>query len=125
MKGFRVKEAKKYRTSLRLPEIVLDKISISMGNNGYGLRSRSKWICEAVRDLVQQDGYWDLIAEEFMDNKENEVILVTMDEETNSSLSKAAQDYIENFQADVIDQSVILRAAIIQRLIKENGGLVR
>lgn len=124
MKAFGVLEDKKARTSLRLPETVLAKISESMSKNGYGAKQRSRWICEALADLIKIEGYCELIAEEFMDKGGNEVIPVTLDDKSSGLLAGAIKSYAEKFQVDVIDQSVVLRTAIIQRLIRESGGVI-
>lgn len=124
MKAFGVETEEKARTSLRLPVGLLEKMQGSMKSNDYGIRERSKWICEAVGTLVAEDCYWELIAEEFMDQGENEVIPITKDANTNKKLSDAEENYTRIYKTKVIDKSMILRAAIILRLVKEGGGLV-
>lgn len=124
MKAFGVHADKKYRTSLRLPKSVIEKIAESMEKHGYGSKKRSKWICEALEVLVATEDYCDLIAEEFMDKGGNELIPVTLDEKSNGFLTVATDSYTHKYNVDVVDQSVILRTAIVQRLIKECGGVI-
>jgi len=122
MKVFGVKVGKKTRTSLRLPDAALEKISVSMAKGGYGARGRSKWICEAVGMLSESVCYWELIAEEFMDDGGNELIPVTIDEVTNILLTKINAEYLNNYSEEILDTSIILRTGIYHRLIVEGGG---
>ena len=124
MKAFGVVNDKKMRTSLRLPQPVLKKIADSLITNDYSLKYRSRWICEALDEFIQIDEYPDLIAEQFMDKGDNEVIPITLRHQAHQQLAVAAQGYVERFNTAVIDQSDILRAAIIHRLIHEAGGVV-
>ncbi len=124
VKAYGVKEQRRFRTSLRIPEAASEKIKESMQSSNYGVRERSKWICEALESLAEKDSYWDLIAEEFMDQGDNDVIPVTMDEHANGLLLLTAKSYTEHTGKELVDQSVILRTAIIQRLVSEGGGLV-
>ena len=115
---------KKTRTSLRLPSVAIEMIKKSMLKQGYGSRERSRWISEAVEQLVNKKGFWDLVAEEFMDNGENEVIPLTLEYRISSLISNAEVQVKEGSSNQVVDRSIILRAAISQRLITEGGGVV-
>ncbi len=125
MKVFGAKSPSKHRTSLRLPESILEKLKKSMDANKYSTRNRSLWICEALQGLVLLDNYTELVAEVFMDKGANEVIPLTLDGKTYSLLKLAAENYTQVFNTEMVDQSVVLRAAITQRLITEEGGLVK
>lgn len=115
---------KKTRTSLRLPAVAIEMIKRSMLKHGYGSRERSRWISEAVEQLVNKNDFWDLVAEEFMDNGENEVIPLTLEYRISSLINNAEVEVKEGSGNQVVDRSIILRAAISQRLITEGGGVV-
>ena len=51
--------------TLRLPVIAIEMIKKSMLKQGYGSREQSRWVSEAVEQLVNKKGFWDLVAEEF------------------------------------------------------------
>lgn len=124
MKAFGIKKEKPCRTSLRLPSSLLAKIKVMMNNKNYGVRDRSKWICESVQLLNKEDFYCELIAEAFLDPGENEVIPLTMDENTVKRLNHMNDAYTQRYKTKMIDQSNILRTAIMYRIIKESDGLV-
>ncbi|MBV1870960.1 MAG: hypothetical protein KUG83_00280 [Gammaproteobacteria bacterium] len=115
---------KKTRTSLRLPAIAIEMIKKSMLNQSYGSRERSRWISEAVERLVNKNDFWHLVAEEFMDSGENEVIPLTLEYRISALIKNAEIQMREGGDSKVVDRSIILRAAISQRLITEGGGVV-
>ena len=54
MKGLRiVGKAKGLRTSTVLDHKILELIKLSMSENGYGQRQRSKWISESISQLEE------------------------------------------------------------------------
>ena len=124
MKALKPQSKENHRTSLRLPETIGTKISDSMKAGNYGIRQRSKWICESVWQLRELENYCELIAEVFMDQKDNEQIPLTIDSGTYNLLKEISEKYTVEHDVDTIDKSVLLRAAIIQRLVTEGGGLV-
>jgi hypothetical protein len=124
MKALGAELSKKYRTSLRLPDRALENISSSMSKGSYGTRERSKWVCEAVKSLSITESYWDLIAEQFMDQGDNELIPITIDNETSKLLSEIEIQFLKNYKDSLIDISMIIRAAIFYRLLTEGGGAV-
>ena len=124
MKAFGVTQNGTYRTSLRVQETMLPVIAQSMHDNGYGVRQRSKWICESLEKLVSSEDYWHLISEAFMDQGASSQIPVTLDHDTNKRLDEATKTYKKEYGVSEIDQSAILRAAITYRLLNEGGGLV-
>ena len=124
MKALGVVDAKiKIRSSIRLPGKVVDRIRASMEKGKYSKRDRSKWITEAITKLVNEDKYWELIAEEFMDPRENELIPITLDKKTISLVGEMIDGCDRNIGLEV-DQSDVIRTSINYRLILEGGGLV-
>lgn len=115
---------KKVRTSLRLPAVAIEMIKKSMLKQDYGSRERSKWISESVEQLVNKGDYWHLVSEEFMDNGENEIIPLTLECRITDFINDAEVQVRESSGNEIIDRSIILRAAISQRLITEGGGVV-
>ena len=94
-----------------------------MEESGYSKRDRSKWISESVLNLEGMDRYWELVAEVFMDEGGNEVIPTTLSKGT----IRVIQQIIDRCKSNInlaVDQSDVIRAAIVCRLVKEGGGLV-
>ncbi|MBV1870897.1 MAG: hypothetical protein KUG76_08305 [Gammaproteobacteria bacterium] len=124
MKAYGIKEEKRSRTSLRLPPSMLNKINTLMSEKGYSVKDRSRWICHSLQELTMVDCYCELIAEAFMDPGENEHIPLTMDQNTVTLLAQISDEFTRQYQSKIIDQSGILRTAIMYRIIKESSGLV-
>lgn len=122
MKVLGIELSKKYRTSLRLPDQALECMTNSMSNGGYGVRERSKWVCESVKSLSTIDNYCDLIAEGFMDDGGNELIPITIDSATSLLLKEMELQFNNIFHESLIEVSMIIRAAIFYRIMTESGG---
>jgi len=124
VKALGVVDAKmKIRSSIRLPSKVVDRIRASMEKGEYSKRDRSKWITEAITKLASEEKYWELIAEEFMDPKENELIPITLNKKTISLVGEMIEGCGRNIGL-AVDQSDVIRTSINYRLILEGGGLV-
>ena len=70
------------------------------------------------------DNAAELISEVFMDKGKNNLIVISMDENTIERIKILKEEYIDEFSVEVLDNSMIIRAAIIQRLIVEGGGSI-
>ena len=62
-----VKNAKK-STTIKITDWLLDKLLHSVISDGYGMRGKSRWVEEAVLDLIEQDNfsedvYWDNVSD--------------------------------------------------------------
>ena len=124
MKLIGVRQFNKVRTSIRVPRNIVPAIADSMRSYNYGVRQRSKWICESLQQLVSVDDYWLIISEAFMDEGDNEQIPLTLDSETIKLIRVASEKYCEFYEITDLDQSVLLRASIMYRLFREGGGVV-
>lgn len=110
-------EKGKTRTTLCLPESMLESIHRAMDGEGTSRKRRSQWIESAVERLYAIPGAEELVLEEFMDPGGNKTIPV--------SLSKPVRDRIDRTVADLsrevekpVESSALLRTAISQYLLR-------
>lgn len=110
-------EKGKTRTTLCLPESMLESIHRTMDTEGTSRKRRSQWIEGAVERLYSLPGAEELVLEEFMDPGGNKTIPV--------SLSKPVRDRIDRTVAELsrgadkpVESSALLRTAISQYLLR-------
>lgn len=109
---------KKVRISYFVSNALLSDLKNNMIQNGYDLKSKSKWIAEALQDLLAMNNYRELIllSEQMEGFSKLDYICIE------KSLKKIIDSAIINVRTvyPVIEgvQSKILRTAILQRLIK-------
>jgi hypothetical protein len=109
---------KKIRLSYCLPEGILVDIKNAMVQQGYDLRGKSKWISEAIHQLLAMPNYSDLVMiNDQMDGFEK-MDSVSIDVDLKEKLDKAI--LVIRTQFPIIEgvQSKILRTAIVQRLLR-------
>jgi hypothetical protein len=113
-----VKSNKKIRLSYCLPEAILVDIKNSMMQEGYDLRGKSKWISEAIYQLLYMPNYIDLVMiNDQMDGFEK-VDAVSIEADLKERLDKAILEIRKAFPIVEGVQSKILRTAIVQRLLR-------
>lgn len=113
-----VKSDKKIRVSYCLPEAILADVKGAMMRQGYDLKGKSKWISEAIHQLLAMENYGDLVMiSNQMDGFEKlDSISIEMDLKT--KLDSAILEIRKQFPIIEGVQSKILRTAIVQRLLR-------
>lgn len=102
-----------FRTSERIEQRMLQRII----GDGYGLKGKSKWICDAVENFLAMPSFWDLvdIASAQEDLRKNSNFTPT------EALLKKIEDAIvivrKHYPLLEGVQSNIIRASINQKLI--------
>ncbi len=106
------------RTSIRMPRKMLFSVDESMVLNGYNQKEKSKWISNAILNLEKMPAYSMYI--------EQCVIDADLDEKADVTLTTKAQESLDKMMLGVNlsiknsdKQSRVIRAAIIQYLIKD------
>ncbi len=112
------KTKKKVRLSYCIPEGVLIDIRERMVSEGYDLKGKSKWISEAVNELLATDNFSELV--NINDQMQNfgKLDSISIDQELKTKLDNAIIEIRRNFPSIEGVQSKILRTAIVQRLLR-------
>lgn len=110
--------SKNYRTTIRLPKQIRQEMHEAMVRNGYGLRSKSQWIGEAIEQLVEFDDFQELvdIAENMANLTESEVVYLSP--KIKDTLDDALIQVRKHFPTLEGVQSNIIRTSIMQRLFR-------
>jgi len=107
----------KKRVSVRMPHGMLDDIRSTLLRQGISSRLQSQWVSEAIVSLHDMPGYWNAIAEEWLDPGANTAKQITLNEKAVHAL-KAMGDQLKQQCPETNDaNSKIIRTAIHQALI--------
>jgi hypothetical protein len=109
---------KKIRLSFYLPEGLLNDIKEKMISQGYDLKGKSKWISEAVLDLLNISNFSELVnINEQMDGTQK-LDSVSVNQDLKLKVDNAIIEIRKEFPSIEGVQSKILRTAIVQRLLR-------
>ena len=113
-----IKSNKKIRVSYFLPEAILFDVKEMMIKDGYDLKGKSKWISEAVHELLSFQNYCDLVI--INDQMEGFAKLdsISIDQDLKKKLDIMIIEIRKQFPSIEGVQSKILRTAIVQRLLR-------
>lgn len=112
-----VSEKGKARTSLRLPESMLNAIHLTMDAEGIGRKRRSQWIETTVERLFALPGAEELVLEEFLDPGGNDTIPVSLSKSLKTQIDKTVAKLSQEIEKPV-ESSALLRTAISQYLLR-------
>lgn len=112
-----VTEKGKARTTLCLPESMLDSIHRIMDAEGVSRKRRSQWIEGAVERLYSLPGAEELVLEEFMDPGGNKTIPVSLSKPIRDRIDRTVVDLARDVEKPV-ESSALLRTAISQYLLR-------
>ena len=108
----------KIKTTIRLPKSTQDEMVQTIIANGYGMRGKSRWVEEAISQLLAIKDFHELvdIGDEISELEAVESIYLTLGlkKDLDSALIVVRQFYpsMEGVQ------SCIIRTSIIQRLLR-------
>jgi hypothetical protein len=113
--------AKAIMTSVKLPASIERKMLRQIIDDGYGMRGKSKWITEAIYAFLAMHDYPELV--EIASDMEDLVRVVSMrfPEELLLKLDDALVEVRKLHPTLEGVQSNIIRASILQRLIRERS----
>ena len=109
---------KKIRLSYCLPEAILVDIKSSMMQQGYDLKGKSKWISEAVHQLLAMPNFSDLVMINNQMDGFEKIDSISIELNLKEQLDKAILEIRKQFPIIEGVQSKILRTAIVQRLLR-------
>lgn len=113
-----VKLHKKIRLSYCLPEAILIDVKGAMMQNGYDLKGKSKWISEAINQLLAMTNYCDLVMISNQMSGFEKLDFISIELDLKEKLEDAILEIRKKFPIIEGVQSKILRTAIVQRLLR-------
>lgn len=113
-----IKSNKKIRVSYFLPEAILFDVKEMMMKEGYDLKGKSKWVSEAVHELLSFQNFAEMVM--ISDQMEGFAKLdsISIEQELKMKLDATVIEIRTQFPAIEGVQSKILRTAILQRLLR-------
>lgn len=109
---------KKVRISYFISDSLLSDLKDNMNKQGYDLKGKSKWITEAVHDLLKMNNYHELVMLSDQMEGFSKMDFISVDRQLKSLIDNAVIKIRTSYPALEGVQSKILRTAILQRLIK-------
>jgi hypothetical protein len=86
--------------------------------NGYGMRGKSKWIVEAIQNLIELPNYVDFVDIADEATSLDEIISLRMPKSVFSQLEIALIEVRKKFPEMEAVKSKLVRASITQRLLR-------
>lgn len=109
---------KKVRLSYCIPEGILIEIRERMISEGYDLKGKSKWVSEAVSQLLATVNFSELVNINDQMQDFQKLDSISIDQELKVKLDNAIVEIRRHYPSIEGVQSKILRTAIVQRLLR-------
>jgi len=109
---------KKIMTSLKLQKLLHHKMQQRIIGDGYGMRGKSKWIIEAIENFLQLPDYPSLVDIAGEMEQLTEIVSIRLSEDLMSKLDHAIIKVRLQYPAIEGVKSNLIRASIMQRLIR-------
>ncbi len=108
----------KIKTTVRLPKSTQQEMIKAIIANGYGMRGKSKWVSEAITQLLAREDFHEFvdIGDEIEDLVAVESLYLTP--ELKKELDCALISIRKHYPSMEGVQSCIIRTSIIQRLLR-------
>lgn len=106
------------KLSFVVPESLQQELRENMVREGYGLRGKSRWVSEAIVDLLAMPQFIDYVSYNDELKGFEKVETVVIDKSIKKSLDLAVVDIRKCHPTIEGVQSRIIRTAIIQRLLR-------
>jgi hypothetical protein len=107
----------KIKVSFVLPETLQRELKEKMIKDGYDLKGKSKWVSEAINDLLTMKSYADLVKLNDEMTGFEKLESVVIEKGLKQKLDNAVIEVRKKYPAIEGVQSRILRTAIVQRLL--------
>jgi len=105
------------RTTVRVPNQMLEKINNAMALDGWNKKQRSKWVNHYITEFYNLDGAEELVLEECLHKGNNVNIPLIIEENTIKLLSRIETAVLNYEQEDWEIQDRSLRAGDVQSRI--------
>jgi metal-responsive CopG/Arc/MetJ family transcriptional regulator len=106
-------------TSIKLQKKLHFTMQQRIISDGYGMRGKSKWIVEAIESFLKLDDYPALADIACDMDQLTEVISIRLPDVLTSKMDKAIIEVRRHYPAMEGVKSNLIRASIMQRLIRE------
>lgn len=115
--------AKTIMTSVKLPKKLHLQLQQRIINDDYGMRGKSRWLIEAIESFLQLPDYPALV--DIADEMEHatDIISIRLSEKLADSMDKAVINIRRQFPGMEGVKSNLVRASIIQRLIRKTASV--
>jgi len=109
---------RKFKLTFVVPQSLQSELRERVIQDGYGFRGKSKWVAEAVMQLLSLNNYTELVqySEDMQGFNKPETVVVA--ESLKQQLDGAILAIRQQYPTLEGVQSAILRTAIMQRLIR-------
>ena len=107
------------KVTVRLPTGMIHDLKKDMALSGYEERAQSRWIAEAIEQLTEMPGYEELVAEDFIAEGRNKSMKVSLPGPTTTTFKRALKTVRAALNKTDV-QSMVVRTAVLQRLIKSD-----
>lgn len=113
------KLGKKKKACVVFPRLMVKDVELSIKNSGGSKKDRSLWVCDAIKKLISlNENYIDRIKDDWIEAGNNERITIYLDAMTEKTILDITQGLAEK-NIEIKDlRSSIVRAAVLQKLIK-------
>jgi len=113
------KLGKKKKSCVIFPKKMVEDIELDITKRGGTKKDRSLWVCDAIRKLIALNkNYIDRIHDDWIEAGNNERITIYLD----AMAEKIIQDITQGLMKENVEvkdlRSSIIRAAVLQKLIK-------
>jgi hypothetical protein len=114
---------KKVMTSIKLQKNLHRRLEERVISDGYGMRGKSKWIIESVESLLGLEDYPTLV--DIADDMDHlsDVVSIRVPEPLMLRIEKAVVHVRIQFPAIEGVKSNLIRASIIQRLLRDTTSV--
>jgi len=109
----------KVMTSIKLQKSLHYKMQQRIISDGYGMRGKSQWIVEAIESFLQLPDFPALADIAGDMNQLNEIISIRLPESLMLKIDRAIIDIRRHYPVMEGVKSNLIRASIMQRLIRE------
>lgn len=111
-------------TSIKLQNRLHYKMQQRIINDGYGMRGKSRWLIEAIESFLQLPDYPTLVDIAGDMDQLSDIISIRLSEDLNVKLDQAIIQVRRHYPAMEGVKSNLIRASIIQRLIRSTSDSV-
>ena len=108
----------KVKVTFVIPEVLYVELREQMTKNQYGLRGKSKWVAEAVEQLLKMESYPDLVNLSENMKTYTKVETISVDTLVKQHMEEAVIHIRKAYPLLEGAQSCVIRTAIIQRLLR-------
>lgn len=108
----------KVKLTFVVPEVLYQELREQMTKDQYGLRGKSKWVAEAVEQLVELESYPELVNLSENMQSYSKVETISVDASVKQLLEEAVVRIRRDYPLLEGVQSCVIRTAIMQRLLR-------